>query len=83
VAERVFGFINKRLGQHIRRVQQANFYVLGRVNMPSILIETAFISNPKEEFKLEDPEWQDKMAKSIADGILSYRDTVEGIVGVE
>ena len=83
VAENVEEYINKRLGQHIRRVQQANFYVLGRVNMPSILIETAFISNPREEFKLEDPDWQDNMAKAIADGILSYRNIVENLVDVK
>jgi N-acetylmuramoyl-L-alanine amidase len=45
--------------------------------MPSILIETAFISNPKEENKLRDPYWRDKIAKAIADGILAYRDKVE------
>ena len=83
MAENVEEYINKRLGQHIRRVQQANFYVLGRVNMPSILIETAFISNPREEFKLEDPDWQDNMAKAIADGILSYRNIVENLVDVK
>lgn len=82
VAEQVEYFINKHLGQHIRRVQPANFYVLGRVNMPSILIETAFISNPREEFKLEDSAWQDNMARAIADGILSYRDIVEKLVDV-
>jgi N-acetylmuramoyl-L-alanine amidase len=82
-AEKVWGFIHKRLGQHMRRVQRANFYVLARVDMPSILIETAFISNPREELKLEDPAWQDKMAKSIADGILTYRDVAEGSNGIE
>jgi N-acetylmuramoyl-L-alanine amidase len=51
--------------------------------MPSILIETAFISNPREEFKLEDPDWQDNMAKAIADGILSYRNIVENLVDVK
>ncbi|HTA76088.1 MAG TPA: N-acetylmuramoyl-L-alanine amidase [bacterium] len=83
VAEQVEYFINKHLGQHIRRVQQANFYVLGRVDMPSILIETAFISNPREEFKLEDSDWQDNMARAIADGILSYRNIVENLVDVK
>jgi N-acetylmuramoyl-L-alanine amidase len=82
-AENVWGFIHKRLGQHMRRVQRANFYVLARVDMPSILIETAFISNPREELKLEDQAWQDKMAKSIADGILAYRDVAEGSNSIE
>jgi N-acetylmuramoyl-L-alanine amidase len=82
-AKNVWGFIHKRLGQHMRSVQRANFYVLARVDMPSILIETAFISNPKEEFKLEDPDWQDKMAQSIADGILAYRDVAESSVDAQ
>jgi N-acetylmuramoyl-L-alanine amidase len=46
--------------------------------MPSILIETAFISNPKEEQKLKNDEWQNNIARSIAEGILAYRDYVEG-----
>jgi N-acetylmuramoyl-L-alanine amidase len=78
LAEKIWRYIKKNLGQHMRRVQPKNFYVLGRVNMPSILIETAFISNPKEEFKLRDPEWQDKMARSIADGILAFKQAAEG-----
>ncbi len=77
LAEQVDQRIRERLGQHIRRIQQAPFYVLCRVDMPSILIETAFISNPKEENKLRDPYWKDKIAKAIADGILAYRDKVE------
>lgn len=72
--------VRERLGQHIRRIQQAPFYVLGRVDMPSVLIETAFISNPKEEAKLRDPYWREKIAKAIADGIVAYRDRVDGIV---
>ena len=69
--------IRKNLGQQIRRIQTAPFYVLCRVNMPSILVETAFISNPKEEKKLRDEAWKNKIARSIADGILAYRDHVE------
>ncbi len=77
LAEDVERNIRKNLGQQIRRILTAPFYVLCRVNMPSILIETAFISNPKEEKKLKDEEWKNKIARSIADGILSYRDQVE------
>jgi N-acetylmuramoyl-L-alanine amidase len=69
--------IRQNLGQALRRIQTAPFYVLCHVNMPSILIETAFISNPKEEQKLRNDEWQNKIARSIADGILAYRDIVE------
>ena len=69
--------IRSRMKQHIRYIQKAPFYVLRQVDMPSILVETAFISNPKEEVKLRDPYWRDNIAKSIADGILSFRDIVE------
>ncbi len=77
LAEEVDRRIRDRLDQHIRRIQHAPFYVLRQVDMPSILVETAFISNPKEERKLEDPQWRQKIAQSIADGILSFRDKVE------
>lgn len=80
VAQEVEQRVRERLGQHIRRIQQAPFYVLGRVDMPSVLIETAFISNPKEEAKLRDPYWREKIAKAIADGIMAYRDRIDGIV---
>ncbi len=77
LAEEVVGLIRNRMKQHIRYIQKAPFYVLRQVDMPSILVETAFISNPKEEVKLRDPYWRDNIAKSIADGILSFRDIVE------
>jgi N-acetylmuramoyl-L-alanine amidase len=77
LAEMVRERISERLGQHTRRSLKAPFYVLCQVDMPSILIETAFISNPKEENKLRDPYWREKLAKAIADGILAYRDRVE------
>ncbi len=77
VAEKVSRQIQDRLGQHIRPVQRANFYVLARADMPSILVETAFISNRNEEKKLEDGKWRESIAKAIADGILDYRNLVE------
>lgn len=69
--------IEYRLGQHFRNVQHAPFYVLAHTDMPSILVETAFISNQKEENELRDPYWKDNMAKAIAEGILGYKDVVE------
>lgn len=69
--------IQDRLGQKILRIQQAPFYVLARVRMPSVLVETAFITHKEEENKLKDPEWRQKTAQAIADGILAYRDGVE------
>jgi N-acetylmuramoyl-L-alanine amidase len=53
-------------------VEQAGFAVLKAPDIPSILIETAFISNPDEEAKLRDPRQQRKFAESIADGVRHY-----------
>ena len=57
---------------HKDNVEQAGFAVLKAPDIPSILIETAFISNPEEEKKLNNPKYQDKMAESIVSGIRKY-----------
>lgn len=57
---------------HKHHVEQAGFAVLKSPDIPSILIETAFISNPEEERKLNDDDYQEKMAKAILTGIKSY-----------
>ena len=57
---------------HKPSVEQAGFAVLKAPDIPSILIETAFISNPEEEAKLTDNAYQDKMADAITRGILRY-----------
>jgi N-acetylmuramoyl-L-alanine amidase len=78
LAREVDDRIKGRLKQKLRRVQKAPFYVLRQVDMPAILVETAFISNKAEEVKLKDPYWREQIAKAIADGILVYRDLVGG-----
>ncbi len=59
---------------HKARVEQAGFAVLKAPDIPSILIETAFISNPEEEMRLNDEKYQDKMADAIVSGIKRYFD---------
>ncbi len=59
---------------HKPRVEQAGFAVLKAPDIPSILIETAFISNPEEEKRLNDDAYQDKMASAIVTGIKRYFD---------
>ncbi|MEW6330074.1 MAG: N-acetylmuramoyl-L-alanine amidase [Pseudomonadota bacterium] len=54
---------------HMRHVAQAGFAVLKSPDIPSVLIETAFISNPSEEKKLRSPAFQQKMAAGIFRGI--------------
>ncbi len=57
---------------HKREVEQAGFAVLKAPDVPSILVETAFISNPDEEQKLRDPKQQGRYADAIADGVRRY-----------
>jgi len=71
----------RHLRQHYSRirnkgVKQAPFYVLLGAQMPAILIETSFISNPRECNRLRNSTYQDRMSEAIVDGIKKYiRDT--------
>lgn len=66
----------KQLGDinhlHKRNVEQAGFAVLKSPDIPSILVETAFLSNPKEEEKLRSENYQNKMANAVFLGIKNY-----------
>ena len=57
---------------HKASVEQAGFAVLKAPDIPSILVETAFISNPEEEKRLNDEEYQEKLAEAIMRGIRQY-----------
>ena len=57
---------------HKPQVEQAGFAVLKAPDIPSILVETAFISNPEEERRLNDDAYQNKMAEAIIAGIRKY-----------
>ena len=57
---------------HKGKVEQASFAVLKAPDIPSILVETAFISNPREEAKLNDNGYQDRIAEAILKGIKDY-----------
>jgi len=63
------GNINKL---HKNHVEQAGFAVLKSPDIPSILVETAFISNPEEERRLNDDTYQDALVASILEGIKKY-----------
>ena len=62
-----------RVGRlHKRQVEQAGFAVLRAPDIPSILVETAFISNPEEEQRLRDPAFRAQLVEALADGIQRY-----------
>jgi N-acetylmuramoyl-L-alanine amidase len=63
----------KRLGKtHKAQVERANFVVLRSPDVPSMLVETAFITNPEEERKLNDPRHRTDLARAILDGVNAY-----------
>lgn len=64
--------LNRLAGIKARGVKQAHFIVLRSAAMPAVLVETAFISNPREEQKLKDEAFVAKVADAIARGIRSY-----------
>jgi N-acetylmuramoyl-L-alanine amidase len=55
-----------------RGVKIANFYVLRNTKMPAVIIETAFISNPKEEEMLNNTQWQDSFTSQLSKAICDY-----------
>jgi len=72
VADSVLSSLQRVGKTHKSYVEHANFMVLKSPDVPSILVETAFISNPSEEGRLKDPAWQRKIANSIAGGVQDY-----------
>ena len=68
----VLGNLGSVNALHKSSVEQAGFAVLKAPDIPSVLIETAFISNPEEEKRLNDEEYQDKLAEAIMRGIRQY-----------
>ena len=57
---------------HKKKVEQAGFLVLKSPDIPSLLIETGFISNPNEARKLKKSSYQQEMASAIFNGLQSY-----------
>ena len=74
------GLAAKSPGQHDRGVKKAPFIVLIGANMPSILAEISFLSNPGDEHRLETADYRQKIAESLYRGIAKY---VSGLSGVK
>ncbi|WP_232056554.1 N-acetylmuramoyl-L-alanine amidase [Pseudoalteromonas sp. A25] len=72
VADEIVGELKKVTKLHKKRPQSANFGVLKSPDIPSILVETGFISNPKEERLLKSGNHQEKLARAIFKSIKNY-----------
>ncbi|PZR37754.1 MAG: N-acetylmuramoyl-L-alanine amidase [Azospira oryzae] len=78
-AQKIESQFKSRAGRHSRGVKQAGFWVLWRTAMPSVLIETGFLSNEKEEGYLKGEEGQDLIASGIYRAFKEYKTQVEAI----
>lgn len=67
------------IGRHDRGVKQAGFLVLYKTTMPSVLIETGFLTNPKEEKFLNESVNQIKMANAIFKAFQEFKSEIEGV----
>jgi len=71
-AQKVLTALKQIEKPHKKQVERASFVVLKSPDVPSMLIETAYISNPSEEKRLNTKEFQQKLANSITSGIKQY-----------
>lgn len=72
IAKDVLGGLARIGKTHKKDIERANFVVLRSPDVPSMLVETAFISNPAEEQRLRDPAYQRQLARAVLDGIDRY-----------
>ena len=72
LGQAVLGQMKRVNSLHKQQVEQAGFAVLKAPDIPSILVETAFISNPEEEKRLRDENYQQEMAQALLNGIKAY-----------
>ncbi|HEV7214940.1 MAG TPA: N-acetylmuramoyl-L-alanine amidase, partial [Chloroflexota bacterium] len=72
--------VQQRTQEVDRGVQSADFYVLGNTSMPSILVETGFLTNPTEAQRLASPAYQEQIAEGVASGIATFFNAVGSTV---
>ena len=72
VGAAVLGHLGEVGHVHKPQVEQANFAVLTSPDIPSVLVETAFISNREEERKLNDPRYRERLAEAVRRGVFDY-----------
>jgi N-acetylmuramoyl-L-alanine amidase len=72
IANQVLGSLKNVGKAHKPAIERANFVVLRSPDVPSMLIETGFITNPSEEQRLNDPGYRSRLAAAITDGVRRY-----------
>ncbi len=82
LAERILSAMEKILRVENRGVKSGPFYVLATAAMPAVLVESAFITNPREERKLQRQEYREQIARALFDGIAAYKLRYEQRLGL-
>jgi N-acetylmuramoyl-L-alanine amidase len=82
LAERLLASLEKILRVDNRGVKSGPFYVLATAAMPAVLVESAFITNPKEERKLQREEHRQRIADALYEGIAAYKVRYEQRLGL-
>lgn len=72
LADSILSRVIRRTSAASRGVKKGNFYVIRETSMPAVLVEGGFISNPEERVLLKSRDYQEKIARGIADGIDQY-----------
>lgn len=83
LAERILSALEKILRVENRGVKSGPFYVLATAAMPAVLVESAFITNPREERKLQREEYREQIARALYDGIAAYKVRYEQRLGLQ
>lgn len=82
LAELVLASLDKSLKVENRGVKSGPFYVLATAAMPAILVESAFITNPREERRLQQEDHRQRVAEALYDGIARYKTRYEQRLGM-
>jgi len=82
LAELLLASMDRRLKVENRGVKSGPFYVLATAAMPAVLVESAFITNPREEQRLQREEHRQRIAEALFDGVARYKTRYEQRVGV-
>jgi len=77
LAETIQNALNGLMGTDRRAVRQAPFVVLEGATMPAVLVEVAFLSNPEEFRKINDPAFQDRVAERLAEAVAAFKERYE------
>jgi N-acetylmuramoyl-L-alanine amidase len=82
LAETVQDSVTRSLRISSRGVKQAGFYVLGGAAMPAILVEIGFVTNRKEERRLMDSQYRERVARAISAGLVEYKRRYDQKMGI-